>query len=393
MKLLHVNEYLSGGGAEFYLNEFIEEANKRNHRNILLYGEGSKNDIPKSAAKSYFIDQIAKANCTKIKLKLDKVKKILKIENPDVIYFHQVYNYDLIKYLINEKPSIRYIHDLKLICPDGKKTLKSINSLCKYPLGYRCQLRSYCFRCMPRNPKTGIPLIYNSKRIIDAFRKESNLVVSSKFMKQALIENNFLKDKINVIPYFTSIPKLNLYNYEKLDPLILFVGRIVEEKGVQFILKVLPKIKRNAKLMVVGHGPYLEQIKKTTEELNLSNRVIFKGWLSHSKLDAIYRQCNLLVLPSIWPEPFGIVGIEAMSYQKPVIAFNVGGISEWCKNGKVGFLVDPCNESEFAKKINLLLKNNTLSEKMGTKGRAIVKERFVSSIHFDRFFSILEKKI
>ena len=79
-----------------------------------------------------------------------------------------------------------------------------------------------------------------------------------------------------------------------------------------------------------------------------------------------------------------------MSYKKPIVAFNVGGISEWCKNNKVGFLVEKGDEKELAEKINILIENNELSEKMGENGCNLVRKRFVPSVHFDNFFKVLK---
>ena len=393
MKILHVNQFLSGGGAEIYLSNIMKEMKEKGIKNILLYGQGPHNDVPEAAIKSYYIENIAKANCKNTKSKLDMVKKILKIENPDVIYFHQTFNSNLIDILAKEKPSIRYMHDLKMICPDGRKTLKSSDTFCKFPLEYSCQMRSYSFRCMPRNPKIGIPLIYNSKKILNVHKKYTNLIVASKFMKQNLIDNNFIKDKISVIPYFTFIPKIDIDSSENFEPFILFVGRIVREKGLQHIIRALPEINKKLKLLVVGDGPYLDKLKRYAEEFEVSHRVFYKGWLSHKKLDLIYRKCFLLVVPSIWPEPFGIVGIEAMAYQKPVIAFNEGGISEWCKNKKTGYLIENKNYKELAEKVNMLFCRKDVGIKMGKEGRISVENHFTPELHIKRLLLVLKKII
>ncbi len=393
MKILHVSQYLSGGGTEIYLSHIIKEMDKKGIKNILLYGEGLHYDIPKFVIKSYYIENIAKANCKNIESKLDMVMKIIKSENPDIIYFHQAFNSYLIDALTKEKPSIRYVHDLKMICPDGRKTLKSHGTFCKFPIGYSCQIRSYGYRCMPRNPSVGIPLIYNYKRIIKTHKKRTHLIVSSEFMRKALADNNFNKDEVTVIPYFTYLPKLNLNRGKNDEPFLLYVGRIVKEKGVQYLIKALPEINKKLKLVVVGDGPYLDKLKRYADEFEISQRVFYKGWLPHNKIETIYRKCTLLALPSIWPEPFGIVGIEAMSYQKPVIAFNVGGISEWCKDKKTGYLIETKNYKELADKINMLFYRKDVAIEMGKEGRISVEKRFTPEIHIKRLIPLLNQII
>ena len=75
MKILHVNQFLSGGGAEIYLSNIMKEMKEKGIKNILLYGQGPHNDVPEAAIKSYYIENIAKANCKNTKSKLDMVKK------------------------------------------------------------------------------------------------------------------------------------------------------------------------------------------------------------------------------------------------------------------------------------------------------------------------------
>ena len=101
----------------------------------------------------------------------------------------------------------------------------------------------------------------------------------------------------------------------------------------------------------------------------------------------------MVVVPSVWPEPFGIVGIEAMAYGKPVIAFDVGGISEWLEDGKTGFIIKLRDEAALAEKLNLLLQNPNLALRMGTQARESVEKRFVPDIHVERLLSIFNKAV
>jgi glycosyltransferase involved in cell wall biosynthesis len=88
-----------------------------------------------------------------------------------------------------------------------------------------------------------------------------------------------------------------------------------------------------------------------------------------------------------------MVGIEAMSYGKPVLAFDVGGISDWLQHGETGFLLPPRDEGSLAEKMNLLVESPGLAEQMGRIGRKVVEEKFSPDRHLKRLVSICEEEI
>jgi glycosyltransferase involved in cell wall biosynthesis len=218
------------------------------------------------------------------------------------------------------------------------------------------------------------------------------MVVASEFMKSVLLYNGFPENMVNVIPYFTYLPELGNSAASVDEPLILCLGRLVREKGMHHVIRALRFVSEKSRLLIVGDGPASNELKSLSEELRISSRVSFRGWLSHNELDRLYRQCSFVVVPSVWPEPFGIVGIEAMAYEKPVVAFDVGGMSEWLKQ-KNGFLVPSGDEKGLAQKMNLLLEDKKSAEEMGRWGRKLVEERFTPSIHLEHLLSVFERAI
>ena len=106
-----------------------------------------------------------------------------------------------------------------------------------------------------------------------------------------------------------------------------------------------------------------------------------------------YQKSTVVVVPSVTPESFGMVGIEAMSYGKPVLAFDVGGISEWLKHEETGFLLKPRDEQDLAEKLNLLLGDRTLAVSMGTKGRERVETYFTPENHVTSLLDSVRREI
>jgi glycosyltransferase involved in cell wall biosynthesis len=246
---------------------------------------------------------------------------------------------------------------------------------------------------MPRNPLIGLPLIDNSIKIFEVHKNKSEMVVASEFMKSVLIENGIDERKISVIPYFTYLPERRDSIIANKEPMILAVGRITREKGMAHILRAIAAIPITTKLVIVGDGPAINLLKELAGELRINSKVTFTGWLDHDKLYEYYERASLIVVPSLWPEPFGIVGIEAMAYSKPVLAYDVGGVRQWLGNGCTGILVERGNWNELADKILYLLKNPNLAAKMGLAGKEKVEKHFVPERHMEHLIELFEKAI
>jgi glycosyltransferase involved in cell wall biosynthesis len=121
----------------------------------------------------------------------------------------------------------------------------------------------------------------------------------------------------------------------------------------------------------------------------VSDVVDFVGWLSREEIAAHLRAVSMVIVPSIWPEAFGIVGIEAMMCSKPVVAFDAGGISDWLKDDKNGYLVPVKNTMLLAEKIEVLLRDPQTAANMGAEGYRLVTSAFSKEQHFERLFSVL----
>jgi glycosyltransferase involved in cell wall biosynthesis len=210
-------------------------------------------------------------------------------------------------------------------------------------------------------------------------------------MKSVLVNNGFGESRVRVIPYFTHLPEIEKKISFPDEPTILFLGRIVKGKGVYSLLRAFAKVRERSRLIMIGDGPDLEGLISLAKKLNVSSRISFPGWLFHDQIDRYYRTCTMVIVPSIWTEAFGIVGIEGMSYSKPVIGFDVGGISEWLKDGKTGFLVTPGDEAELKGKIELLIQDRKLATELGERGREDVKRLFLPAVHMTHLLSVFKE--
>jgi glycosyltransferase involved in cell wall biosynthesis len=164
---------------------------------------------------------------------------------------------------------------------------------------------------------------------------------------------------------------------------ILFVGRLVERKGVKDLIdafRILSEEVLEAKLEVVGDGPQRSQLEKLAADLNLGNKVSFLGTLTGAPLYEKYSSCDVFVMPSVTfaddVEGFGTVFLEAGLFGKPSIGTFAGGIPEAVENNRTGLLVHEGNVQELARAMRRLLTDKDLARSLGQNARARVLEKF-----------------
>ncbi|MDH5186639.1 MAG: glycosyltransferase family 4 protein [candidate division WOR-3 bacterium] len=170
---------------------------------------------------------------------------------------------------------------------------------------------------------------------------------------------------------------------EKATKDILFVGRLVERKGVRYLIEAFDIItqKTPAKLTIVGTGSEMKNLEELTISKGLQDKIIFAGAIGAPQLEEFYRNCDVFVLPAITDskgdtEGLGVVLLEAMSYRKPVVASAVGGIIDIVKDGESGFLVPEKKPKLLAQKILKILQEPELAKCLGETGFNFINNYF-----------------
>ncbi|MFH1896384.1 MAG: glycosyltransferase family 4 protein [bacterium] len=318
------------------------------------------------------------------------------LEKAEVVFVNNCFNTTLLKE-ITQKPAVRFVHDHQVYCPGTPKYWFHSQKQCCINTSWRCLYYALCEQCLSRNPARAVPAVLAKPKELAVNRKFKKILVASEFMRQMLLENGFAKEQVEInhlFPYGEFVS--NLRGQENLPndkPLILYAGRIFKEKGVDQLIRAVALLKQDFRLVICGAGWDKERCARIVKELGLDSRVTFAGSVPQKELLEYYQQAEVVVVPSVWPEPFGLIGIEAYQYGKPVVGFDSGGISEWLKNGKNGFLVEGLNISQMAQKIDLLLKDKDLAQKMGQAGKAMVAEEFTFKGHIKRLEEVFETVI
>jgi glycogen(starch) synthase len=161
------------------------------------------------------------------------------------------------------------------------------------------------------------------------------------------------------------------------EKIVLFVGRLVYEKGIHILINAVPKVldKVNAKFIIVGSGYMKEQLSGIVKSMGLEHKVLFQGFLDEATLVRLQKCADVSVVPSLF-EPFGIVALEAMAAKSPVVVSDTGGLSEIVEHGISGVKVYPNNPDSLAWGITKVLLDNAFSSQIRENAYGKVQEKF-----------------
>jgi glycosyltransferase involved in cell wall biosynthesis len=188
------------------------------------------------------------------------------------------------------------------------------------------------------------------------------------------------------------------------DKIVLYAGRLIDVKGVEYLVKALPLVlerQANAKLLVVGSGPCKGDLVSLAERLHVQDKVMFRDAVSQEELVRYYSMSDVFVLPSVITEGgetegLGLVLLEAMACGVPVIGSAIGGIPDIIKDGDTGLLAQQKDPGDLAEKICRVLAEKDFGYGLGKRGRDFVKERFswpsIGKRYLEAFSAVLEKR-
>ena len=216
----------------------------------------------------------------------------------------------------------------------------------------------------------------------------SEVIVNSNYMKNELQRLFGLPyEKINVVPNGVN---LNLFNGVERDytfrrrfamdneKIILFMGRLVYEKGVQHLISAMPKILNgyhDSKLVICGKGGMLDELQAQVNAMGISNKVYFAGYMNGKDVQKMYKAADISVFPSTY-EPFGIVALEAMLSENPVVVSDIGGLNEIVQHRENGMKAYCGNPNSIADSILELLYDHKLCADITKKAKNKVRNEY-----------------
>lgn len=225
-------------------------------------------------------------------------------------------------------------------------------------------------------------------------KAEAIIVTSDNLIKNSPMLRRF-KNRCKIIPHGIDINQFQanegiVNKAEEIrqrykTPLILFVGRLVYYKGLEYLLKAMQGIK--ARLLIIGNGPLQNRLKRLSNHYGISDKIIWLGEMENERIIPFYYACDVFVLPSsMKAESFGIVQLEAFACGKPVVSTDLPtGVPLVNLNENTGLIVPPCNSFVLAYALNRLLVSAKLQKIYGENAkervqREFTKERMVKEV-------------
>jgi glycosyltransferase involved in cell wall biosynthesis len=305
---------------------------------------------------------------------------------PDVLYVHKMSDLTVLEELLaSHVPVVRMVHDHDLYCMRSYKYNYLTRGICDRPLSPYCVFP--CGACVVRNREGGFPVqwvSYTAKvRELQLNRKFQHLVVATQFMKRELLRNGVAEDRIEIHSPVPAAAEAEIHSNFSDRNRIIYSGQITRGKGVDVLLEALALVRVPFECLIFGDGNHRAFCEKLCRRLGLDGRVQFKGYVSPETIVPCYQECSVVVMSSVWPEPFGAAGLEGMRYGLPVVAFDAGGIGEWLIDGFNGSLVPWMDRAAFADRVETLLRDKSLARELGANGRRTVDTQYKFSKYID----------
>ena len=310
--------------------------------------------------------------------------------NPDLVYVHKMADLAVIEVLVQSgRPLVRMVHDHDIYCMRSYKYSYFTRRICHRAVSPYCVFP--CGAFLARDRQGPLPVKWVSygakKREVQLNQEFQRMVVVSQYMKEELLRNGFDPERIEIHPPVPRMGDQGLRSSFSDQNLILFAGQIIRGKGVDVLLQALALVRGRFECVILGDGSDRARCERLARKLGLGDRVQFKGFVPQTELKRFYSDCTVVAVSSVWPEPIATIGLEAMRYALPVVAFNSGGIADWLIDGQNGFLVPWMDHRQFAARLEQLLADKALARQMGERGLEMAGERF----DFDRYIEALEE--
>jgi glycosyltransferase involved in cell wall biosynthesis len=294
---------------------------------------------------------------------------------PDAIHIHQVDDPEIVDALRAQASVVVSAHGYTA-CTSGVYYFRP-GQECTRSHGAGCAVNLAARGCAhTRHPKK-LPAKYRqATRGLQALERADLVIAYSSSVDRHLAANGLTRRM--VVPLFTTVAPRSGSGHAARRR-VVFAGRVAAPKGVDVLIHAARSV--DGEFVICGDGWRLPAMRRLARRLGVERRISFRGWLDAEQLAQELADASVVVMPSRWPEPFGLVGIEALAAGRPVIASATGGIPDWLEHGVTGLCVPPGDAPALARALNELLADPERQRTMGIAGQELVAARFSPERH------------
>jgi glycosyltransferase involved in cell wall biosynthesis len=326
------------GGVETYLRDLLPALQRRGHELALV------SEAPAAPGVATIRDGIPAVKMWCLSgAEFASTRKQIRLWNPDVAFSHGFDEPHAERMLVADYPTVLFAHNHAATCISGTRTMAfPAYQPCQRTFGPACLMHYLPRGCGGASPLTMLALYHRGKQRQSLLPHYRAVVVASRAMAVEYERHGVAKSRLHHVPLFPTeatgpdgVPTNRAFTNR-----VLLLGRLHKLKGGRVLVRALAKVNvaraEPLTLVVAGDGPEQEPIIKLARRLNVP--LEFHGWLGAAERTALMGTVDLLALPSVCPETFGLVGLEAGSVGVPTVAFAVGGIPDWLVPGESGEL-------------------------------------------------------
>ncbi len=379
------------GGVEQHLSLMLPELARRGHAVQFVYMNDRPVDRPPifvdSMAEGVDVEQLGS------QVAIDRVRQFA----PDIINVHGEVDPAFQSALIRLAPSAYSVHNYYGTCISGLKTTQfPVIQACTQRFGPACLVRYFPQRCGGLNPVTMVRRYANERNQLAVLSRYHAVITHSRWMQDEYMRHGLAPERIFGLPYeaAASDPISIARHLPATGPLnILFAGRMERIKGGAVLIKSVRQLERvlhrPIHLHFAGEGPR----RKNWEALVRKQAgITFHGWCGAAEMEQLFASAHLFAFPSLWPEPFGKTGPEAMARGIPVAAFATGGVSDWLDSGVNGFAApaDPPTSRGLCDAMAKCLENGEVYHRL-SQGALAGSSRFAFDAHMDALLELFTR--
>lgn len=331
------------GGIETYIGLLLPALLERGHDVLFVHERNDGTDRPA-------IPALDRVSCVSVaRLGIDAAVRESRAWKPDVLFAQGFEDAAVETQALTIAPAVAFAHAYSGTCISGSKAHRLPDTRpCDRRFGPMCLALYYPRRCGGLHPGTALAQYRQQRQRLALLRSYQSVVTFSEHMRREYLRHGFDGTRVTRLPaVYPSLlvdpagPDAHAATELRLG----FVGRVERLKGLAVLIDALPQVAhqvdRPVRLVVAGDGPDTKRCREAADAVTRQHAGIsieFLGWCPQARCTEVATSSDVLVMPSLWPEPFGFTGAEAVRRGVPVAAFRSGAAPEWLTDGVNGAL-------------------------------------------------------
>lgn len=327
MRVVQLIDYFgTDGGLERFVDRFSEQLVSKGHETVVITLNRSPDRVSTNSAYKVLSVDVTQST----------IEQLIRSAHPDIVVWHgSTGMIPVVNLLRGKYPTVATVHGA--VCPSGSRLFVKNDTICHRKSGVGCLPNWYMRNCgYSLSPVKALAALRVHRNALQAMSNCTRVYAVSQSVKGYLVREGLEQGKIrvfdNTLGVLRNLSNRPLIHTSGKSLRILYVGRLVYLKGVQYLIRAVKQLTDKGEdvfCRIVGEGWYRGELEAQAFDLGLQSRVEFVGKISESYMPQIYKDADLLVVPSLWPEPAGLVVPEARQLGKPIIVSDAGGLPEW----------------------------------------------------------------